>query len=135
MIYTKHLRQAFGWPAALLAAGGAVLAAYRAVAGPDRVKWALLLVFPAVYFYLINGWGFMFARYALPMVPFMAVWAAIAVAWLIGLLSGLRVSVSGRRAVDGGRRRPRARAGRHGIRSCSCAPTASRRPRRWPGRG
>ncbi len=52
---------------------------FRAFAGPARVTWALLLVFPAVYFYLINGWGFMFARYALPAVPFIAIWAAIAV--------------------------------------------------------
>ena len=115
VIYAKHLRQAFGWPAALLAVGGAVLAAYRAVAGPDRVKWALLLVFPAVYFYLINGWGFMFARYALPMVPF------------IGRLGGDRPRLAGRLTLrtagvrlrtqgrHGGRRRPPARTGRNGL--------------------
>ena len=99
VIYAKHLSQAFGWPAALLAAGGAVLAVYRAVAGPDRVKWALLVVFPAVYFYLINGWGFMFARYALPMVPFIAIWAAIALVWITGRLSSLPVPSAGRKAA------------------------------------
>lgn len=99
VIYAKHLRQAFGWPAALLAVGGMLLAAYRAVAGPDRVKWALLLVFPAVYFYLINGWGLMFARYALPMVPFIALWAAIAGVWLADRLPVVRVPASGRRAA------------------------------------
>jgi 4-amino-4-deoxy-L-arabinose transferase-like glycosyltransferase len=87
VIYAKHLRQAFGWPAALLAAGGLLLTAYRAFAGPDRVKWALVLVFPAVYFYLINGWGFMFARYALPTVPFIAIWAAAALVWLVDRLA------------------------------------------------
>jgi 4-amino-4-deoxy-L-arabinose transferase-like glycosyltransferase len=99
MIYAKHLRQALGWPAALLAAGGMLLAAYRAFAGPDRVKWALLLVFPAVYFYLINGWGFMFARYALPTVPFIALWAALAGVWLADRLSAAPVPASGRRAA------------------------------------
>ena len=76
-----------------------LLAAYRAFAGPDRVKWALLLVFPAVYFYLINGWGFMFARYALPTVPFIALWAAIAGVWLADRLSVVPVPASGRRAA------------------------------------
>ena len=99
LIYVKHLRQAFGWPAALLAAGGMLLAAYRAFAGPDRVKWALTLVFPAVYFYLINGWGFMFARYALPTVPFIALWAAIALVWLADRVSDLPVPLFGRRAA------------------------------------
>jgi len=99
LIYAKHLRQALGWPATLLAAGGMLLAAYRAFAGPDRVKWALLLVFPAVYFYLINGWGFMFARYALPTVPFIALWAAISGVWLADRLSVVPVPGSGRRAA------------------------------------
>jgi 4-amino-4-deoxy-L-arabinose transferase-like glycosyltransferase len=89
IIYAKHLRQAFGWPAALLAVGGMLFAAFRAFAGPARVRWALLLVFPAVYFYLINGWGFMFARYALPLVPFLALWAGIAAMWLAGRLGRL----------------------------------------------
>ena len=99
VIYAKHLRQAFGWPAALLGVGGMLLAAYRAFAGPDRLKWALLLVFPAVYFYLINGWGFMFARYALPTVPFIALWAAIAGVWLADRLSVVPMPASGRRAA------------------------------------
>jgi hypothetical protein len=99
IIYAKHLRQAFGWPAALLAAGGLILAAFRASAGPDRVKWALLLVFPAVYFYLINGWGYMFARYALPIVPFVAIWIAIALAWLADRLAAARLPSGARKAV------------------------------------
>jgi len=99
VIYGKHLSQAFGWPAALLALGGAVFAVVRALAGPDRVKWGLLLVFPAVYFYLINGWGFMFARYALPMVPFIAVWAGIALLWLTGRLADARVPAAVRRTA------------------------------------
>jgi 4-amino-4-deoxy-L-arabinose transferase-like glycosyltransferase len=99
VIYVKNLRQAFGWPAALLAAGGAALAAYRAFAGPNRVKWALLLAFPVVYFYLINGWGFMFARYALPMVPFIAIWAAVALCWVLERLAGVPAPSVARKAA------------------------------------
>ncbi len=88
LVYAKHLRQAFGWPASALAIAGLGIAAFRAWAGPSRVRWLLLLVFPAVYSYLITGWGLLFARYALPMVPFVALWAAIATMWAVGFLDG-----------------------------------------------
>jgi len=99
IIYAKHLRQAFGWPAALLGVAGLVITIFRASAGPGRVKWVLLLVFPAVYFYLINGWGYMFARYALPVVPFIAIWAAIALDWLTGRLAVPAMPAAARRAA------------------------------------
>ena len=57
---------------------GLGLAVHRIRTGPDRVRWALLLAFPAAYFYLINGWAYMFARYSLPIVPFLALWAGVA---------------------------------------------------------
>jgi 4-amino-4-deoxy-L-arabinose transferase-like glycosyltransferase len=99
LIYAEHLRRAFGWPAALLAIGGAVLAIVRTAAGPDRIKWALLLVFPAVYFYLVNGWWPLFARYALPLVPFIAIWAGIAVAWLARRLEDAPMPRAARRGA------------------------------------
>ncbi|MCU0251117.1 MAG: glycosyltransferase family 39 protein [Vicinamibacterales bacterium] len=98
IIYGKHLRQAFGWPAWLLAAGGALVALFRSFAGPARTRWALLAVFPAVYFYLINGWGFMFARYALPIVPFITIWAAVALVWLASRLAAAPVPAFARKA-------------------------------------
>ena len=122
VIYTKHLRQAFGWPASLLAAGGAILAGYRAVAGPDRVKWALLLVFPAVYFYLINGWGYMFARYALPTAPFIAIWAAAAICLArrsAGGCTGASPCPQGRRGTRGP---PGGRPGRDDLRRLGARP-------------
>jgi 4-amino-4-deoxy-L-arabinose transferase-like glycosyltransferase len=99
IIYGKHLSRAFGWPAWLLATGGAGLAVFRSFAGPVRSRWALLVVFPAVYFYLINGWGFMFARYALPVVPFITIWAAVALVWLAGRLAAAPVPAVARKAA------------------------------------
>jgi 4-amino-4-deoxy-L-arabinose transferase-like glycosyltransferase len=96
IIYAKHLRQAFGWPAAILVVGGLLITARRAVAGRGRVKWALLLVFPAVYFYVINGWAYIFARYTLPLVPFLAVWAAIGLDRLVERLAVPAVPVAAR---------------------------------------
>jgi 4-amino-4-deoxy-L-arabinose transferase-like glycosyltransferase len=86
LVYLKHLRQAFGWPAALLAASGFVLSLLRAVKGPAHARWVLLILFPLVYFYLITGWSFLFARYALPLVPFIALWAAVATISGVSLL-------------------------------------------------
>jgi hypothetical protein len=86
LVYAKHMLIAFGWPGVLLSLAGLGIAAYRIRTGPERLRWALLLVFPAVYFYLINGWGFMFARYAMPIVPFMALWAGIAMVGVFDLV-------------------------------------------------
>ena len=91
LIYAKHLRMALGWPASALTVVGLGLAARRSFVGPARVRWVLLLVFPAVYFYLITGWSFMFARYALPMVPFLTIWAAIATMGAIELMYRARI--------------------------------------------
>lgn len=88
ILYAKHMRLAFGWPGILLCLAGFAIAVYRIARGPDRMRWALLLVFPAVYFYLINGWGFMFARYAMPIVPFMALWAGVAIIAIVDRLAG-----------------------------------------------
>jgi hypothetical protein len=82
LVYAKHLRLAFGSPASVLCLVGLVIAADKMRTGPGRPKWAQLLLFPAAFFYVINGWGYIFARYALPLVPFLALWGGIAVVWV-----------------------------------------------------
>ncbi|MCU0256568.1 MAG: glycosyltransferase family 39 protein [Vicinamibacterales bacterium] len=88
LVYAKHMRLAFGWPGILLCLAGFAIAVYQTARGPERMRWLLLLVFPAVYFYLINGWGFMFARYAMPIVPFMSLWAGIAMIAVVDRIAG-----------------------------------------------
>jgi len=99
LVYVKHFRQALGWPASALVVAGLGLAAYRSFVGPTRVRWVLLLVFPLVFFYLINGWSYMFARYALPMVPFLMIWGAIATTEAIEVLTRARMRSLARAAV------------------------------------
>jgi len=99
LIYVKHFRQALGWPASALAVAGLGLVAFKSFVGPTRARWALLLVFPVVYFYQITGWSFMFARYALPIVPFLTIWAAIATMRAIELTNRARIPSAGRVAV------------------------------------
>jgi len=86
LIYAKHLIANLGWPAFLLALSGLGLSAVRMFRGPVCPRWVLLVVFPVVFFNLITGWSFLFARYALPIVPFMCLWAAIATISGVSLL-------------------------------------------------
>lgn len=86
--YLKHLgpRGGFGYPALLLAGAGIVLGAVRLVRGPGRARWAAVLVFPILYFYFVSRQQIAFARYLLPIMPFLCVLAAAAVVSGVSLL-------------------------------------------------
>jgi 4-amino-4-deoxy-L-arabinose transferase-like glycosyltransferase len=86
LIYVQHLIANLGWPAFLLALYGLGLSTVRMFQGPGHVRFVLLVIFPLVFFNLITGWSFLFARYALPIVPFMCLWAAIATISGVSLL-------------------------------------------------
>lgn len=79
LIYLKHLRIALEWPGSVIVAGGLVLGVFRAVAGPDRLKWALATVFPLVYFRFISSQNIIFGRYLLPLLPFLSLLGAAAI--------------------------------------------------------
>ena len=55
IVYLKHLRLSMGWPASLLLAVGLALGVVRAVKGPGRLRWTLLVALPVVYFAMIGG--------------------------------------------------------------------------------
>lgn len=84
--YVKHLLIHFGYPAALLACAGFLLAIVRIIKGPGRARWAVLLVMPVVHFYLISQQHLVFGRYLLPMVPMLCLLAAMAVVSGVSLL-------------------------------------------------
>ena len=86
LIYLKHLRTGLGWPALLLAFGGLGLFIVRIVTGPGQTRFAMVLVFLAVYFPLIAARTLIFARYTLPMLPFVCLLAAVAVVSGVSLL-------------------------------------------------
>jgi len=98
-IYFKHLLNTLGWPAMLLLLSGLVLGIVRAVKGPGRVRWTLLVVFPVVYFYTISGRGLIFGRYLLPMLPFVCILAAIAVVSGVSLLRRFDIPRTPRRLL------------------------------------
>jgi len=99
LVYLQHFIANFGWPAFLLGMAGLVMTAIRVVRGPGHARFVLLLVFPLVFFNLITGWSFLFARYALPIVPFMCVWAAIATISGVSLLRRFDIPRIARRTL------------------------------------
>jgi len=96
LVYLKHLRLALQWPGSLMVIGGFGLGLSRIARAPDRVRWVLAIVFPLVYFRFISHQTIVFARYLLPLVPFLSLLAAAAVvaavAWMhrAGVPAGVR---------------------------------------------
>lgn len=102
-VYLKLLRgHAFGWPALLLAAGGMGLGIVRLVRGPGRVRWALAVVFPLLYLWMICGQRIVYARYLLPMVPPLCVLTAVAVVSGVSLLRRYEIPRAPRTALIAG---------------------------------
>lgn len=97
--YLKHLRVQFGTPAVLLAGAGLVLGLVRLVRGPGRVRWALTVIFPLIYFWIISRQQIVFARYLLPIVPMLCVLAAAAVVSGVSLLRRYEIPRAPRTAL------------------------------------
>jgi 4-amino-4-deoxy-L-arabinose transferase-like glycosyltransferase len=89
-IYLKHLQASLGWPAALLAIGGGLVAARSWLAGRE-VRWAVLLVFPGLYFTVMARSYQIYGRYTLPLLPCACLMAAIGLTAISGLLQRTRV--------------------------------------------
>jgi 4-amino-4-deoxy-L-arabinose transferase-like glycosyltransferase len=103
-IYLKHLRGALGWPALVMTFAGMALTVVRAVSGPGRVRWVLLLVFSLVYFRVMAGSYQIYGRYILPLLPMASLMAAIATVAAVGLVRrgrwpGWSIRLSGAAAV------------------------------------
>src|SRR4051812_27369731 len=83
LVYLKHLRIALQWPGSILVLAGLGLGLYRVLFGPARLKWVLATIFPLVYFRFVSNQNIIYARYLLPMVPFLSLLAAAAVVWTV----------------------------------------------------
>lgn len=92
IVYLKHLRIALQTPGSLLVLAGLGLGLYRVLFGPMRLKWVLATVFPLVYFRFVSNQNIVYARYLLPLVPFLSLLAAAAVVWTVDRLRRWRLS-------------------------------------------
>ena len=99
LIYLKHLRNALQWPGSVIVAAGVALGLFKVVAGPDRAKWALLTIFPLLYFRFISNQNLFFGRYLLPLLPFLSLLGAAAVAELVRRLRHMAIAPVFRSAV------------------------------------
>jgi 4-amino-4-deoxy-L-arabinose transferase-like glycosyltransferase len=99
MVYLKHLRIALQTPGSLLVLAGLGLGLYRVLFGPMRLKWVLATVFPLVYFRFISNQNIIYARYLLPLVPFLSLLAAAAVVWTVDRLRRWQVPTPVRNGV------------------------------------
>jgi 4-amino-4-deoxy-L-arabinose transferase-like glycosyltransferase len=86
VLYLKHLRLQFAWPGMLLIGGGVIMGLIRAVRGPGRVPWLIALSFPIPYFFMIAEQRIVYARYLLPLIPMLCIFAAAAVISGVSLL-------------------------------------------------
>jgi len=102
LLYLKHLVRQLGWPATLLAGGGIGLGIVRLVRGPGRVRWTLAVTFPFVYFWMLSTQRIVYARYLLPLTPFLCVLAAAAVVSGVSLLRRYEIPRAPRTALIAG---------------------------------
>jgi 4-amino-4-deoxy-L-arabinose transferase-like glycosyltransferase len=99
LTYYKHLSRSMEWPAFLLVLTGLGLGAVRSVRGPGRLRWALALTFPLVYFYFLSGHTLVFGRYLLPLLPFVCLLAAAGAVSGVSLLRRFDIPRTARTAV------------------------------------
>ena len=77
--YLEHLNVAIGWPGVIVSGAGIIWGVARVLRDRDFAKWALIIVFPLVYFHIIATKHLIFARYLLPVAPFLCLLMAVVV--------------------------------------------------------
>ena len=97
--YLKHLRNAYQWPGSIIVIAGLALGLFRTMMGPDRLKWAVATIFPLLYFRFIANQNIVFARYLLPLLPFLSLLGAAAIVATLDRLRRLRLPLPARSAA------------------------------------
>ncbi len=78
-IYLGHLRVAVGWTGLIAIGVGLLWGSVRAFHDNATRRWALVMVFPLIYFYSVSTKYLIFGRYLLPIVPFLSLIMALVV--------------------------------------------------------
>ena len=76
LLYVKHLSPAGGRWSVPLAIAGIVLLLWRT---GTRTRWTPAILFTLAYFYMLSTHSHVFGRYALPVVPMLCLFCAVAV--------------------------------------------------------
>jgi 4-amino-4-deoxy-L-arabinose transferase-like glycosyltransferase len=102
LAYLAQLRSSLAWPGVLLAAVGTVLAVRRMLKGPGQGRSALLVLFPAAYFWMLSSRPAGVESGFLPLLPFVCLLAAIAVISGVSLLRRWDIPRAARTALIAG---------------------------------
>jgi 4-amino-4-deoxy-L-arabinose transferase-like glycosyltransferase len=86
LAYLRHTSITLWYPGMVLLFWGLVLAIVRAIRGPGKARFTLLVVCPTLYFLLVSSRTQVFARYLMPLVPFISLLVAIAIVSGVTLL-------------------------------------------------
>jgi hypothetical protein len=94
-LYTNffYLNQALGTPLFSLSLGGLFLGFILFLKKPNN-KIAILLSIPLIYYSYISTWNISTMRYTLPVIPFLSLWAAVVIIWLLENTKRFRMLIS-----------------------------------------
>lgn len=84
-LYLKHLSPAWARATVPLALAGIAVALWRAPA-----RWLPAVVFTVTYFYVLSSHSHVFGRYALPLIPMLCIFMAVAAMEIVALLQRWR---------------------------------------------
>jgi 4-amino-4-deoxy-L-arabinose transferase-like glycosyltransferase len=90
-VYLKHLRNATGWPAMALAGGGLVACIIGFSRGTERARFAMVLAFLPVYWWMLISRKVIYGRYLMPTIPFVCLLVGVAVVSGATWLGRLRI--------------------------------------------
>jgi 4-amino-4-deoxy-L-arabinose transferase-like glycosyltransferase len=102
LVYLVELRRALGWPALLLLIAGFTMGVVRAIKGPGRVRWTLVVVFPVLLYVVISRRGAPDTAALLPAIPIACVLAGNAVISGVSLLRRFSIPRAPRTALIAG---------------------------------
>jgi 4-amino-4-deoxy-L-arabinose transferase-like glycosyltransferase len=99
LVYLVELRRALGWPALLLLVAGFTMGVVRAIRGPGRVRWALVVAFPVLLYVALSRRGAPDTTALLPAIPVACVLAGNAVISGVSLLRRFSIPRAPRTAL------------------------------------
>jgi len=98
-IYLDHVRVAIGWVGLAVCGAGIVWGTLRALRDNDLRRWALVILFPLIYFYSVSTKSLIFGRYLLPAVPFFCLIMALVIVDAVGWVWRLNRPLRTRAAI------------------------------------
>jgi 4-amino-4-deoxy-L-arabinose transferase-like glycosyltransferase len=95
----KGLRNALEWPGSLIVLAGLGVGVARVGTDRDRLKWVLATAFPVIYFVFVVRQNLFYARYLMPLIPFLSLLGAAGIVWFVDVAHWMRLPRLARRTA------------------------------------